>query len=498
MALFDPNIKKMEEKGDIEGLSQALRYEKDATREKAAFALDRLASEPQDDANKAWYLVAKRNWQKLAELGEPALAPLVLALQHSEEGVRIAAGDALEKIALSYPDSAVPLLCEALCNQFIALNPKITQVRNRTVEILGKMGDVRVVIPLVRSANKIGSLEFDQQRSRGQHPSKMTSPQSDAYRNLVKQVIKEIGEPAISPLIEAVTSNQAEFKDIEYYHVATYLLVIGTPVVDPLIKLLDSDNGKVRSAAISLLGRFDDDRINDILVKSLRDCNQSVRESAASDLRSRSWQPTNPEENTYFLLTELLASNTVEGGFSITKMDEFLALGEEAVNPLVRSLNLEGKLWERGYSVAFGLKVAPSYYEARQFITHLLVKIGRSAIPALEKALDDPDPIIRQEAHEALKRLKKGISTAIRPATSAATADDKKPKPTAGYILAAAGALLLLASMILCISLPIVVTAGDITNDPTMSYLFVACCALPLLLIGIVLFIIGLIKIFRK
>jgi hypothetical protein len=58
MSLFGPNIYKMEKRGDIEGLSQALRHKKYSFREKAAIALDHIKWNPKDDENKAWDFVA--------------------------------------------------------------------------------------------------------------------------------------------------------------------------------------------------------------------------------------------------------------------------------------------------------------------------------------------------------------------------------------------------------------------------------------------------------
>ena len=88
MRLFGLNIEKLEKKGDTDGLCKVLRTKKGSTREKVALALGRLAWEPQNDSEKAWYFAAKRDWQELAKLGEPALPPLLLALLYSEGNAR--------------------------------------------------------------------------------------------------------------------------------------------------------------------------------------------------------------------------------------------------------------------------------------------------------------------------------------------------------------------------------------------------------------------------
>ncbi len=82
MGLFDPNIKKMENKGDIEGLVKALQHDRSSIREKAAFALDRLGWDWKNgnDTDKVNYLAAKKEWDDLTELGGPAVEPLLRAL----------------------------------------------------------------------------------------------------------------------------------------------------------------------------------------------------------------------------------------------------------------------------------------------------------------------------------------------------------------------------------------------------------------------------------
>jgi HEAT repeat protein len=432
MAIFGPNIKKLEENGDIEELSKSLRHKRDIIRENAASALERLAWKPHDDANKAWYYAAIRSWQELEQMGELALAPLVLALQHSEEAVKLAAGNTLEQVVISNADSAVPFLCEALCNQFVDLNPKTRQARNCIVKILGKAGDARAVIPLIQNVDKIQTMEFNRQAS--VHPSKKTFPETHIYQNLVEQAIKDIGESAIIPLVEAHS------KHIIYsFDLSRYLSWIKIPTPDPLIILLDHENANVRSAALSALGQIDDNRIVPLLMKYLSDGNEDERIAAlgslegkvsdsyyinllakalrdkylrmrtisAAGLRKRNLQPPNLEEKVYFLLAEYLASNTLEGYYSLEKKNEFLALGLQAINPLVSSLNLEGKLWQHGYSVAYGLKVPATENDARNVIGSLLIEIGKPSIPALERALDDHDPIIRKMAEVVLKNIKK-------------------------------------------------------------------------------------------
>ena len=521
MELFGPRINKMEKKGDIEGLSQALRHESNSIREKAAFALDRLAWKPQDEVNKAWYFAAKRNWQELAEVGEPALFPLVLALRHPEEGIRIVAGDTLEKIALSNTDSAVPLLCEALTNHLIDFNPNITQARNRTVGILGKMGDERAVLPLSRSLDNVRDRDYKLQE-RSQVPfAKRKYPHYEAYRDLVKQAIKEIGEPAITPLIEALSSDKIEiWNKVSFPDMLSF---IGSPAVDPLIELLDDENEEVRSAAISALGRIDDDRIFDILVKSLRDNNgefrmdairamgqrddnrimehmvealrdnyYGVRTNAAGYLKKKSWQPSNAEEKAYFLLVDFLLSISGEGAINKTKRKELVNMGEQAVNPLVRSLDLEGS-GTYLYNTYKGKKVVKIPY--RQYVRGLLIDIGKPSIPALEKALENPDPIFQIKAQEVLNDLYKKRGSAIRPVAPRSTAEPVKSKRKWGFVLTTCGSLILAVGLIFIAAIVFSLFNPDSVGDaPGVVLGRMVICALPILIIGFVLLFFGISK----
>lgn len=394
MGLFGPSIKKMEKKGDIEGLYQALKDERSRRRERAILALDRLAWKPQDDVEKAWYFSSKRAWQELAELGEPALPPLVMAILHHETSARKASGAALEQIALAYPDAALPLLTETLCGDLMAFTKKITEARNRTVELLGKMGDGRATLPLVQSYELL-------QKSCSEIPSDHQKSFRDTatdYYNVILRAIKEIGEPAIAPLSEALNSN--EEKDSGEIRLASLMLSnLGPSAMDPLIKALDNDWWFVRSSAIYGLEKFEDTRATEHLAKALRDKYSEVRVSAAWALGSRSWQPTNAEEKAYFLLAEILDSNTFDGYFSTTKMDELTAMDIQAVDPLVRSLSLGGKVYVKRYK-----KAMPE--TAVIIVITLLSRIGKTAKPALEKALGDPDQAVQKAAQRALEGLK--------------------------------------------------------------------------------------------
>jgi len=401
MSLFGPNIKKMEKKADIEGLSQALRHTNDKSREEAVSALERLAWKPQNDDDKAWYLAAKRNWQEITELGEPALPPLVLAIRHSLKNVRMAAGDALEKIAVSNSESSLPFLSEVLSNQLIAftLTPHITEARNRTTEILGKMGDARAILTLVRCEKKFHDLEYKIYSGEVRLTKKIVLPKSDAYSKLIKQTINEIGEPAISDLIKLLDSKK-ESERVETINAMSH--INDDRIFDQLVNTLQDKNASIRTAVIKALGEFDDKRITEYLVESLRDSHYWVRIEAYAQLSNNPWHPSDDEEKAYFILAKLLHSIRMNGMIKNVNWKELRSMGRKAVNPLIRSLNLEGVIFYNTFTYKSKKWVQQP---ARGLVAEMLSQIGKAAKPGLEEAIMDPDPIIQQGAAETLKRI---------------------------------------------------------------------------------------------
>jgi len=118
MGFFEPNIEKMEAKGDVKGLIKALRtnkYVKGGYRREAAAALLRI--------------------------GAPAVEPLIQALKDKDPVIRFGAADALGGIG---DRRAVGPLIEAL-------NDEDDAVRAWAALGLGKIGDERAVEPLTEA-----------------------------------------------------------------------------------------------------------------------------------------------------------------------------------------------------------------------------------------------------------------------------------------------------------------------------------------------------------
>lgn len=79
--LFKPNVKKSEEKSDVEGLIKALGYDKYwKIRRDSAIALDKIGWKARNNTERIYYLIAKCKWDSLPELGEEAIEPLIHVL----------------------------------------------------------------------------------------------------------------------------------------------------------------------------------------------------------------------------------------------------------------------------------------------------------------------------------------------------------------------------------------------------------------------------------
>jgi len=75
-----------------------LKDEDSSVRWEAVGALDELGYEPKNDTEKAYYLIARKNWDELVKMGEPAVEPLIHALKDEDYDVRKGAVEALVKV----------------------------------------------------------------------------------------------------------------------------------------------------------------------------------------------------------------------------------------------------------------------------------------------------------------------------------------------------------------------------------------------------------------
>jgi HEAT repeat protein len=137
---------------DVERLVLVLRHKHQRLRAKAADALSDLGWQPDNDADKAIYLIAQRKWDDLAELGQPAVPFLLNALDAKEQFVQEAAAS-----------------------------------------VLGEMKEAHAAKPLVQLLTKIRREQFSSDRT------------TDFVRAIQKALI-QIGPPSVSPLLTSLVA----------------------------------------------------------------------------------------------------------------------------------------------------------------------------------------------------------------------------------------------------------------------------------------------------
>jgi HEAT repeat protein len=144
MALCKPNINKLRDHRDIDGLLKTRGYRTDAgIPDRAAGALIAIGS-PAVDPLIAALASSDRQVRRaaariLGEIGDPAaVAPLIRALRDPYTTMRTVAGTALVKIGLPAVEPLIAVLEDA-----------DLRVREGAAVSLGKIGDARAVDPLI-------------------------------------------------------------------------------------------------------------------------------------------------------------------------------------------------------------------------------------------------------------------------------------------------------------------------------------------------------------
>ena len=306
--------------------------------------LGKMGWKPEEE-EKADYFIARRQWDKVTEMGELAVDSLVNALEDEDEEVRSRAAWALGVIGSPRAvDSLVSALEDPVrdvrvkaagslkkigthCTDALlqALQEGGDELRKEAARVLGDIKDLRAVPFLVkalgdpdekvrgRAANaleKIGepavealqaALSSDDPNIRalaasiltkmGLKPSELVSAEEGLSVERLegaraRELILEGKWEEVATLgenaVEALLE-AVEDRDPEVRRGAAWALgVIRNPrVVDALVSLLGDEDGSVRSGAAWALGVIGDPRAVPSLVRSLEDGNAEVRRKAA-------------------------------------------------------------------------------------------------------------------------------------------------------------------------------------------------------------------------
>lgn len=234
MALFGPpNVDKMKEKKDVQGLVKALGYEKDnGIRESAARALGEIGDKRAVEA--LIDVLNDRDWEKRRE-NKPVRCAAAIALGHI--------GDL----------RAVRPLAETLDDYKM-------EVDRPAKDALIEIGAPSVVDEVMAVINDLMNLK------------------NDAY---AFEVLSSLGKTAVEPLIPYL---EHEVKNVRYAAVIS-LGNIGDPrAVEPLIKVLRDSVEHIRSRAARALGQIGDTRAVEALTLALEDSWSDMRRAGAEAL----------------------------------------------------------------------------------------------------------------------------------------------------------------------------------------------------------------------
>jgi HEAT repeat protein len=359
----------------IEPLTIALKDEDKDVRRTAADALEALHWQPHKDEASAYYWISKKNIAPCAEIGEPAVFPLIRVLAERDPDDCRAAAEALGRIG--DPRAVEPLIgvvresgwgfigstaAEALsrmgsegAEQLLGLlaDPS-TDVRLTAVRALGGLGDPQAVEPLHRAL-------------------------SDADRDVRQAAavaLGKLGGAAVGALIDALQDKAVAA------HAIQALAAIGdVRALPPLIAALRDESYGVRVAAVDAIGSFGGMAL-DPLIDALRVPNRNARRAAAETLDKLGWQPGADATGTDYWIAK-------------QNWDRCVANKDAAVAPLAAMLHDPDAETRKACAVCLG-------------------KIGdRRAFDPLVAGLQDEDPAVRETSAESLGRM--GDSRAIDP-----------------------------------------------------------------------------------
>ncbi|HTB81679.1 MAG TPA: HEAT repeat domain-containing protein [Opitutaceae bacterium] len=257
-------------------------------RQDAAEVLFRLHYLPSDNDGKAAFFILRKSWDDLVKLGAPAVAPLLNSLKDEDGDVRKGAAEALGQ--LNDKRAVEPLIA--------CLQDDFGSVKQNAATALGLLGDKRAVDPLIN----------------------LFKSESEDVRLAAAEALGLLGDGrAIAPLAAGLKDEPADLRltcaqALEKLHYqpdkaednALYLIALeswdkvvklGPPAFDPLVACLSDSSREVRESAIGALGNLGDKRAIAPLREALPDWNFNA--TLVSALEQLGWKPASEEEQIY-------------------------------------------------------------------------------------------------------------------------------------------------------------------------------------------------------
>jgi HEAT repeat protein len=328
----------------VPSLIQALTADRSLIRSRVAAILGETGWEPWNDAERAWYLIAREEWMELALMGTPAVDPLIRTLNGDDGRIRCEAAATLGEIG---DPAAVGPLVDALADDAVA---------PMAADALVAIGEPAVVPVLALLEDEAGTA-----------------------REYAVEVLGRLGAPgAVPAIVELVRSGG----DRLHRKAVDALIGIGAPAIGALIPLLGEDGDGHAGAAAALAGIGDPALAP--LAEALVDENSRVRMGAARVLEGLGWVPAGVEEQAVYLI-------------ALQRWPEIVDLGPPAVDPLVSRLGDPDTAVQAGATESLACLGAPAVppligllgREAlRGPAEETLVRIGEAAVEPLIHNLD--------------------------------------------------------------------------------------------------------------
>jgi HEAT repeat protein len=310
-----PDVIQLQIEGNTKGLIRALTYKDDSQlRIEAAQALGKLGDPVAIPAlidSLGDILVRDTSVEILARFGPQVVDPLIAALNHDVESVRL---HAMKTLAIMGDNRAVPDLLKALnhpkpqmretaataLGQFddesailglaAAITDKDAAVREAAVLSLGESGHPMALKPLtiilresqqqvlkavaVKALGEMGSVE-------GIDALIEAYQRGDVRRDLVLKALGKIGDGRVVPiLVDGLTDATSLIRDAAL----DAMTLLNSTAVEPLIDCLSHSNPVVRSSVAENLGRLGDSTAIEPLIRHFIDPDSNVQTHAAESV----------------------------------------------------------------------------------------------------------------------------------------------------------------------------------------------------------------------
>lgn len=317
----------------VEPLVRVVGDKKSYVREYALATLSKLEWKPRTQKEEVSYLIAKKRWAALVDIGQPAVEPLIHALDYEDWTAseldyedRTACEHAVETLAEIGGERTVGFFIKTLGGYYpgmqkasakalgqigdpAAVDPLIKALadsycREDAAEALGQIGDARAVEPLIEII-EVSPLPADLYIAAARALGKIGDPR--AIEPLRKAMFEKKcwecnyhAAQALSNLNWKPQTQQESILYLIYLRNGTELAKIGPGAVEPLLERLNDDRYYAVEFAVETLGKIGDRRAVEPLAAVLSNRYFDFGPQLASALTELNWRPATAEEVTKF------------------------------------------------------------------------------------------------------------------------------------------------------------------------------------------------------